>query len=159
EIRPEFASYVLVAMLVKPAVFMLLGMCRRYWRYASVQELAVVVMGVTASSASMALLVILASATGVLPSGFSRVVLFSDWLFTMAGAGGLRLAIRIAHDSKQSLTRNRTGASRRILIVGAGAAGTMVAKEMRRNPQLGMIPVGFLDDDPGKIGKHIAGLQ
>jgi len=35
----------------------------------------------------------------------------------------------------------------------------MVAREMRRNPQLGMEPAGFLDDDPGKVGKDIAGIR
>ena len=35
----------------------------------------------------------------------------------------------------------------------------MVAREMRRNPQLRMEPVGFLDDDEGKIGKQVAGVQ
>src|SRR5438034_1175416 len=99
ETRPEFALYVLVALLIKPAIFKLLGMYGRYWRYASVQELILVVMGVAASSAAMAVIVILATMFGAIPGGFSRVVLFSDWLLTLAAAGGLRLAIRIVHES------------------------------------------------------------
>jgi FlaA1/EpsC-like NDP-sugar epimerase len=42
------------------------------------------------------------------------------------------------------------GEPRRVLIVGAGAAGGMIAKELHANPQLGMIPVGFVDDDSSK---------
>jgi FlaA1/EpsC-like NDP-sugar epimerase len=43
--------------------------------------------------------------------------------------------------------------------VGAGDAGALVAREMARNPQLGMSPVGYVDDDPIKHGKRIYGLQ
>jgi FlaA1/EpsC-like NDP-sugar epimerase len=45
-----------------------------------------------------------------------------------------------------------------VLIVGAGDAGTAVAREMQRNPQLGLAPIGFLDDDRDKLGKEIYGL-
>ncbi len=46
----------------------------------------------------------------------------------------------------------------RTLIVGAGAAGTMVAKEMAMRPEHGYVVAGFLDDDPTKIGEKIAGV-
>ncbi len=46
----------------------------------------------------------------------------------------------------------------RTLIVGAGAAGGMVAEEMRLRPEQGYAVVGFLDDDEGKIGTEVAGL-
>ncbi len=46
----------------------------------------------------------------------------------------------------------------RALIVGAGAAGRMVAEEMRLRPEYGYRAVGFLDDDPGKIGCEISGI-
>jgi FlaA1/EpsC-like NDP-sugar epimerase len=157
ERRPEFGVYVMAALVIKPVVFYLLGMYRRYWRYASIQDLGVVVVAVSASSLAMAVFVALAH--GPLIGVFSRVVLFNDWLMTLATAGGLRLAIRIVHDANARARGGAAaGAPRRILIVGAGAAGTMVAREMRRNPQLGMTPIGFLDDDRGKVGKHVLSL-
>jgi FlaA1/EpsC-like NDP-sugar epimerase len=160
EQRPEFVLYACAAIAIKPIVFMLLGMYRRYWRYAGVQDLMVVVIAVTASSVAIAAFILLGTATKLIPYGFSRVVFFTDWLLTLVLTGGLRLAIRVVSESnEQARNTVRTKAARRILIVGAGAAGTMVAREMRRNPQLGMEPVGFLDDDPGKVGKQIAGLR
>jgi FlaA1/EpsC-like NDP-sugar epimerase len=42
--------------------------------------------------------------------------------------------------------------------MGAGEAGTMIAREMRANPQLGLDPIGYVDDDPGKQGMRIRGL-
>lgn len=160
EQRPEFTLYLLTALTVKPAIFLFLGMYRRYWQYASVQELVLVVVSVSASSVAMAVLILLATVMDLIPYGFSRVVFFTDWLLTLAMAGGLRLAVRIVDES--SIARrsaDHAGTVRRVLIVGAGAAGVMVAREMRRNPQLGMKPVGFLDDDGGKLGKNMAGLR
>ncbi len=155
--RPEFLPFLLAALAIKPIVFVLVGMYRRYWRYTSIQDLAVVLTAVTASSAVMAMFV--GIGVGRMFDEFSRVVLVNDWLMTLAAAGGFRVALRVVHDTRTQGRRTRQVAgAQRILIVGAGAAGTMVAREMRRNPQLGMIPAGFLDDDRIKIGKHLAGL-
>ncbi len=155
--RPEFPLYVIVALCVKPGIFLLMGMYRRHWQYASVPEMVVVVVAVTASSLAMAVLVALASLLEILPFGFSRAVWFNDWILTLATTGGMRMAIRFVHESTIP-GRSSVTAQRRTLIVGAGAAGTMVAREIRRNPQLGMTPVGFLDDDPTKVGKQLGGL-
>jgi FlaA1/EpsC-like NDP-sugar epimerase len=46
----------------------------------------------------------------------------------------------------------------RTLVVGAGAAGTMVAIEMAMRPEHGYVVAGFLDDDPSKIGETVAGV-
>jgi len=45
-----------------------------------------------------------------------------------------------------------------VLIVGAGEAGTMLAREMLRHPEAGLLPVGFLDDDPAKQHQKIMGI-
>lgn len=158
ENRPEFVLYLVGALAVKPVVFLLFGLYRRYWRYASISDLAVVFGAVSVSSIVMSLLVAVALAFVI--DEFSRVVVLNDWLMTMATVGGLRIAIRVANESKISRSAvDRSRRLRRILVVGAGAAGTMVTREMKRNPQLGMEPVGFLDDDPEKIGKDVGGLR
>ncbi len=160
ESRPEFPLYVLLALGVKPLVFLAMGMYRRYWRYASVQELILVLLAATAASAVMAVIIQVALVLNIMPDGFSRVVLFTDWILTMVAAGGLRFTVRALNEPNLRLRSANGGqAPRRVLIAGAGDAGTMVAREMRRNPYLGMTPVGFLDDDPAKIGKQMAGLR
>jgi FlaA1/EpsC-like NDP-sugar epimerase len=47
---------------------------------------------------------------------------------------------------------------RRVLLVGAGEAGSMLAREMLRHPETGMRPVAFIDDDHSKAGRTIAGV-
>ncbi len=44
------------------------------------------------------------------------------------------------------------------MIVGAGSAGTQMMDELSKNPQVGLRPVAFLDDDTNKIGRRIGGL-
>lgn len=153
--RPEFGRYLLAALIIKPAVFVSAGMYRRYWRYTSINDLGVVVASVSAASVAMAVYVVLDRAR--FPVGFSRGVLLNDWLMTFVAAAAVRVAIRVQHEFGNQ--PKSVPDARRVLIVGAGAAGTMVVREMRRNPQLGMEPVAFLDDDVAKIGKLIAGLR
>lgn len=49
-------------------------------------------------------------------------------------------------------------APKRILIAGAGTAGRMALGEIRAHPESGLIPVGFLDDDPALAGVEVEGL-
>jgi FlaA1/EpsC-like NDP-sugar epimerase len=46
----------------------------------------------------------------------------------------------------------------RCLIVGAGEAGQTIARDLGRTPSFGLVPVGFLDDDPAKRDATFSGL-
>jgi len=48
--------------------------------------------------------------------------------------------------------------AKRVLIAGAGTAGRMAVDEIRRHPESGLQPIGFLDDDPKLLGSRVAGL-
>ena len=69
--------------------------------------------------------------------------------------GGVRMAIRI---SSEQVRRRGVGTLRRVLIVGAGEAGSLIAREMQRHPEAGLKPIGFLDDEPGKVRQRVVGL-
>ena len=156
--RPEFLLYLVAALTIKPLVFVVSGMYRRYWKYTSIQDLAVVFTGVAVSSIFMGIFV----GVGVRRwfDEFSRVVILNDWLLTLALTGGFRVAVRVMSEANMPKRRVRDRRSRqRVLIAGAGQAGTMVSREMQRNPQLRLEPVGFVDDDAVKIGKRIARLE
>jgi FlaA1/EpsC-like NDP-sugar epimerase len=72
--------------------------------------------------------------------------------------GGVRMAARIWHEDRTRGHVQRAGTENRVLLVGAGVAGTRTAREMRRHPEATMIPVGFLDDDRTKRRLSITGL-
>jgi undecaprenyl-phosphate galactose phosphotransferase len=48
---------------------------------------------------------------------------------------------------------------KKVLVLGAGKTGEMIFNAMKRDKNLGMNVVGFLDDDPEKIGKKICGIK
>jgi FlaA1/EpsC-like NDP-sugar epimerase len=72
----------------------------------------------------------------------------------------IRLASRFALRERKIIQHynNRDNTSKRILILGAGESGTMIAKEMERHPEMGMVPVAFLDDARVKQNQRIQGL-
>ncbi len=70
--------------------------------------------------------------------------------------GGARVAVRSGSERTRRLA---AGEERRVLVVGAGEAGTMIAREMLRHPEIGGRPVGFLDDDPGKARLRFMGIR
>ena len=55
-----------------------------------------------------------------------------------------------------AITRN--GSGKRVLIVGAGDSGQLVAREFLHNPHWGYRPVCFVDDDQRKVGVRIHGI-
>jgi FlaA1/EpsC-like NDP-sugar epimerase len=64
---------------------------------------------------------------------------------------GARFIIHLVVEGRVRTFRVAKGA-RDVLIVGGGEGGRLVARELVRNPQLRMRPVGFVDDDPRKHG-------
>src|SRR5450756_551357 len=155
--RPEFVVYLLAALILKPLVYFPFGMYSRYWRYGTAQDLIAIALAVSASSVVMAVFVGAGRATGHVPD-FARPVLMIDWLLTLALAGGLRMSVRIVGDARETRHKSVPSDVKNVLIVGAGEAGTLVVRELRKNPQLGLRAVAFLDDAVGKCHKQILGI-
>jgi len=158
--RPEVWLFVAGAVTVKPLTFLALGLYRRYWQYASIGDLIAIVLANVVASLWISLLVLTGLATGLFVE-FSRSILLIDLLLTVALTGGTRFSVRAMAESHGRFRRGRdgSGAERtRVLVIGAGNAGALVAREAQRNPQLGFHIIGFLDDAVVKHGKRIAGL-
>lgn len=157
---PEFAEafvfFLVTVLLCKPPVLLAFGLYRQYWRYAGTRDLLRALLAVAAASAVVTLVISAALLTGYLPI-FPRSILAIDGLLMAACVGGLRLSVRLSAESQiAAVARLHDGIStRRVLLAGAGDAGALVLREIKKNPQLLMQPVGFLDDDPGKAGKTI----
>jgi len=145
----------LAALLVKVPVYYLFGMYRRLWIYASINELKLIAAAVTAASVlTSGVMLALISAGLVLP-GMPRSALGIDWLLSLVLIGGSRFALRVLAEQSSPA---RNGKGRKVLIVGAGDAGALVVRELQKNAQLNLTPVGFLDDDPAKQRQQIHGV-
>lgn len=155
-----FAYWMLgVSLVIKPLFFYLFGMYRRMWVYASIRELRLVAVGVTASSVVVAVILVIFTSQKLF-IGFPRSVLIIDWLLSIIFIGGIRFLLRLLAENVKSFNSpSSNGEVKRALIIGAGDAGALVVRELQKNPDLNMTPVGFLDDNPAKMSQQIHGIQ
>ena len=82
----------------------------------------------------------------------SVLVLFGLLLLVLLAA--VRFAVHLLYERPVRGYRARSGA-RSVLIVGAGDGGRLLLREILRNPDLNLRPVGFVDDDPRKQGVRV----
>jgi len=165
ELGPLFFQYLpsaiwvaVTSLLIKPIIYYLFGLYRRMWMYASVQELKLIIVSVTTASVVVSSIVISLLSFGVF-EGLPRSVLVIDWILSLVFVGGLRFSLRIIGDSLAiGSAPVKNGNQRRLIIVGAGDAGALVVREIQKNPQMNLLPVGFLDDNPAKQRQQIFGI-
>lgn len=145
-----------VSVVLKPLVFFYFGLYRRLWIYASISELKLIAMSVTAASVLVTVIMNLVFWMGWFGPGFSRSVLAIDWIISLLLIGGSRLMYRVLAETRRP---NGGDKQKKVLVIGAGDAGAIMAREMLRNTQINLKPIGFLDDDPDKKGHALLGLQ
>jgi len=141
-----------VLVFVKMSTFLVMGVYRGLWRYTSIDDLIVFVKAVCLSSIGCLLAVLFVFRF----QGFSRTVFVIDGVIMLFYLSGSRMAFRLF---RQILPAHGAQNGRRVLIYGAGDGGELLLRELQNNRELQLLPVGFLDDDPGKSGKVIHGLR
>ena len=153
--------YTSLSIVWKMLVFFPLGLYRRYWRYASVDELWVVILAnLLSGTIGGALFFGILIPFGILSPGFPRSIPILDGLLTLLVVGGFRFVLRLGYNYKDTMPDKETipKKKKRTLIVGAGVAGSMILRELKMNPHLPIDPVGFLDDDHRKRNARINGV-
>lgn len=134
-----------IVLLFRLAALQYLGLNRGLWRYAGIQDLLHLGGAIFASSIGIWGVFTLLSITG-----YPRSIFLIDAFLLLLILACLRVTKRVY----TILTQVEIGA-RRVLIIGAGNAGEMVARDMRQNPSYHRQPTAFLDDDPKKKGMKI----
>jgi FlaA1/EpsC-like NDP-sugar epimerase len=152
---PAILIMMVVALLAKVPVFYVFGLYRRIWVYASVSELRLITVAVSTASVVTAGLMLLLIGFGWVLPGMPRSALGIDWLLSLVLIGGSRFALRILSEQPSA---NRNGRRTRALIIGAGDAGALVARELQKSSQINLSPIGFLDDDLSKQKHEIYGV-
>jgi UDP-GlcNAc:undecaprenyl-phosphate GlcNAc-1-phosphate transferase len=147
---PYFSASLPVVIGCKLASLYGSGLYQRSWETFGLRDVAAVLRGVLMGS----LLSVLAAAYFYRFEGFSRVVFMLDALLFTVAIIGTRASFR----SMSLVAASRNKRSRRVLVYGAGAYGQLIVREMRANPDWGMNPVGFVDDDPRKARRWITGV-
>ncbi len=113
----------------------------RIWSVASARELLIIGIAVTLS---------VGAASGMqylIKHDIYFRIMAITWMLHIIMIGGSRFILRLMHDRELFVNpQNR----KRVLIVGAGQAGSMLAKNMKQTQDPELVPVAFVDDDPRK---------
>ena len=138
-----------------------LGLYSRGWRFASVPDLGRIVAAVSLGSlVAVGLFYGTSALVGVeWAPGFPRTFWVVEPMLSMAVFGSMRFAIRATSDLTPHHVAGARGDPRPTLLYGAGQAGVLVVRSARREPGAGVLPVGFLDDDPALAGSSVAGVR
>jgi FlaA1/EpsC-like NDP-sugar epimerase len=140
------------------------GVHRFSWRYVGLREATRILLAATLSSAALMLARQIVGQIdhpsphmqlAIVPFG----VLAINFIISYLGIVGVRVVRRVTGERAESERRRfKDRPAVPTLLVGAGQAGVLVAREIAGRPDLGLRPVGFLDDDPRKVGSVIQGI-
>ncbi|MDN3019265.1 nucleoside-diphosphate sugar epimerase/dehydratase [Paenibacillus sp. BSR1-1] len=125
-----------------------LKLYKKAWEYASTGELLIIFKIVTYTIIMAALI------QKIFIHEINFRLLVVTWALHILILGGSRFFWRIYRDTFIYQNRNK----KRTLIVGAGSAGTMIARQLLKNHGQDLRPVGFIDDDPFKQKLDIFGI-
>ncbi|MCG8088796.1 MAG: polysaccharide biosynthesis protein [Candidatus Thiodiazotropha endolucinida] len=138
--------YILPVQLV---AFLLFGLYRGIWRFASLPDILRILKAVLVGTVvGVALLFVFTRAGGV-----PRSVPVIHAILLVMLLSGPRLIYRLLKDRHLDLAPGK-----RVLIVGSGKAGEMLARDILRNRRGDFRPVAFVDDKQRRQGREIHGL-
>jgi len=148
---------------LKLLVFFNFKLYKGMWRYTSINDLLNLIKATFVSST----IIILAILYFHRFEGYPRSVFVIDAFLTLIFIGGIRLFIRLFHQTptsnltsmgRISFFQNTREGLKRLLIIGAGDAGENILREFHSNPRLKYNVIGFVDDDSKKHGMQIHGV-
>ena len=134
-------------------IFFLFRLYHSIWRQASVAEIESIILAYLVLL-PLYLMIILKMDLNMPKSYYIMGYLLSFGLST-----GIRFSFRLLRYVTQSLTRRDGMAEDRIMVIGAGAAGQMLIREMQNSDKLNSRVCCVIDDNPNKQGKLIEGVE
>ena len=155
ELAPDqarlLAQSLAVVIACKSISFGLLGVYRTVWNRLGFGDVHRIIKAALLGS----LLTTFAVAFFFRETTFSRSVLIIDTILTIVLTIGSRASFRSLDRVRERLIQHDGAPT---IIYGAGRGGELLAHELRTNRRLQLKPVAFVDDDPYKHGRLIAGL-
>lgn len=147
----EMLPYIFVfTTIVSIPIYFLFGIYSTLWKYASVEEhIKIFFATLTASGVQC----IFAYFKFMIPIS----VYIISWTFTFLLIGSIRISIRIA--KRIRIMNKKEYHKKRIMIVGAGEAASLLIKEMKNNKRSIYEPIVAVDDNPAKRNTQINGVS
>ncbi len=137
--------------VVQIITFYFFGLYRSLWEYASIEEMMQILMGTLVAEG-------LGFIIGLLTERLYPISIYIvSWIFLCMLIGGLRISYRYLRRVRLQIKRNSCKPSR-VMVVGAGSAGSMLIKEFKNHSDMNLVPVVVVDDDKTKHGTSINGI-
>jgi FlaA1/EpsC-like NDP-sugar epimerase len=158
DIPPSQLWTISIALPIKFFLVYALGHHLASWRYSDISDLKRPLLSISIFTLLYLSAAVLFRNIVVIPLSVPII----EFLLTAVGLFMVRLSARyVLRDRRIQQRKNLTQNSdfKRALIIGAGEAGTLIAKEMDHLKDMKMKPIGYLDDDPIKLGQYIQGLK
>ena len=135
--------------VIRGLMFVPLQLYQGLWRYTGIWDLRNVIVGVIGST--MVFFLVVRWGYGL--KSYPLSIFIIDSLLLIFFIGGSRLARRLYHAVRQ------VNGGKQVLIYGAGDAGEMVVRDIKNHGALyDYQPLGFIDDNPNKVGQRIHGV-
>jgi UDP-GlcNAc:undecaprenyl-phosphate GlcNAc-1-phosphate transferase len=149
ELKAWYMGTFPLVLVVQLACLYALGLYRGVWRAVAICDL-IRVVAVVPLAVTMSYIVAVVS----LPPVETLRFFLLDALLLSSLMVGVRSTYRVLDYMQQCA--HVTGEA--TLIYGAGRGGQLVLRELRQNPDLGLRPMGFVDDDPRLQGRVVHGI-
>ncbi|OIQ18362.1 MAG: hypothetical protein BM556_08870 [Bacteriovorax sp. MedPE-SWde] len=137
-----------IILIINQLTFVIFGQYKGVWRYASTHDLIQIVKASSTSTVFIIIIFFFFNQLEFVP----RTSFIIYWTINILCLSGGRFAYRLYKDS----TANRSGDN--CLIVGAGNAGSQLAKSIKTENSSGLNVVAYLDDDKEKYKRYINGF-
>lgn len=137
--------------IIKIILYTFFGLYNSLWRYVSIDELFKLIIATTLGNVIIYLFNI------GFDLGIPRSIILIDWIITIFLTGGLRLSYRVVRRAYQSINRDEDDLQR-VMIIGAGDAGSMIVRELKNLINIHYKPVVIVDDDPMKQNSTLYGV-
>ncbi|MFM0324026.1 polysaccharide biosynthesis protein [Caballeronia glebae] len=134
---------------VYAVVFRVFGLYRGMWVFASLPDLMRISKSIAVGALVVMVGAVMSQPTPIIP----RSVLIVSPLLLFLAMGGARALYRAGKEFY--LYGGLVGQGKPVIVLGAGTAGAMLARELSRSSEWRL--VGLLDDDPAKQGREVLG--
>jgi FlaA1/EpsC-like NDP-sugar epimerase len=146
-----FAWTALPVIAIRMVVFRVFRLARERWRYAGASEAGRLLAACATGSVVFVILDVLLPFERLIPLSVIGIEAMLSCGLISAAWLGYRLSFE--HIRRQGAARPK-----RVVIIGAGDAGNLLAREMSRTPT-GYVPVGFVDDNPRMWRASVQGVD
>ncbi len=149
----SYISKIFLMSLIFIGIFMAFKQYKSIWSIASIDEF---LRGIIATGLATSVVLVISCLD---KRRIPLMVTIMAGIMIMVFCNGIRIGWRVVRRTLIFITDRSNGNCKRVLVVGAGGAGALVANEYKKNPQYKKKVVAFVDDSWAKKGIYVSGIK